>query len=649
MLSNIRNFCIIAHIDHGKSTLADRMLEVTKTVEKRLMREQFLDMHPLERERGITIKMQPVRMIYHAKIRNHNFEILNKSQISNSNLGFSASDLEFADLEYILNLIDTPGHIDFNYEVSRALAAVEGAVLLVDATQGVEAQTLSNVELARSLKLMIIPVVNKIDLPQARVAETKAEIRNLLGVRDEEILAVSAKTGEGVEMLLEEIIEKIPPPGKKLPSSKSDFPGKSDFFPGNFEEGARARALIFDYEYSTHRGVIAHIRVFEGEIKKGSKLKLAATGEMFSAGEVGIFRPELAAADSLGAGEIGYVITNIKEAKIVRVGDTVLGVSSSAHALPGYKEIKPVVFSSVYPEDQDKFEDLRRALERLKLVDSALFFEEESSGVLGRGFRCGFLGMLHLEIVVARLERDFKVETIATTPSVKYKIITRKGLPAGRQGEIEVYAPHRFPDENEIKDIFEPWLKIEILLPPDKLAGVIKLLNEHEVEVGDTSKFSDTRLKVEGKMPLRELMRDFFDELKSVSSGYASLNYEQDEMRKADLLRLDILVAEEAVPAFARIVPRRRLETEGEAVVEKLYHILPKALFALKIQAKSMGRILASRTIKAASKDVTQHMYGGDRTRKMKLWKKQKEGKKRLSVEADYDIPPDAYLKLMKK
>ncbi|OGF62182.1 elongation factor 4 [Candidatus Giovannonibacteria bacterium RIFCSPHIGHO2_01_FULL_45_33] len=608
MSSNIRNFCIIAHIDHGKSTLADRMLEVTKTVEKRLMREQFLDMHPLERERGITIKMQPVRMNY-----------------SNG-----------SGPEYVLNLIDTPGHIDFNYEVSRALAAVEGAVLLVDATQGVEAQTLSNVELARSLKLMIIPVVNKIDLPQARISETKAEIRNLLGVRDEEILTVSAKTGEGVEMLLEEIINKIPAPAGK----KSDFPGKSDFEEAGATKGVCA--LIFDYEYSTHRGVIAHVRVFEGEIKKGSKLKLAATGETFSAGEVGIFKPELAAADSLGAGEIGYVITNIKEAKIVRVGDTVLGASSASQALPGYKEIKPVVFSSVYPEDQDKFEDLKRALERLKLVDSALFFEEESSGVLGRGFRCGFLGMLHLEIVVARLERDFKVETIATTPSVKYKISTRKG-------EIEVYAPHRFPDENEIKDIFEPWLKIEILLPPDKLAGVIKLLNEHEVEVGDTSKFSDTRVRIEGKMPLRELMRDFFDELKSVSSGYASLNYEQDEMRKADLLRLDILVAEEAVPAFARIVPRRRLETEAEAVVEKLYHILPKALFALKIQAKSMGRILASRTIKAASKDVTQHMYGGDRTRKMKLWKKQKEGKKRLSAEADYDIPPDAYLKLMKK
>jgi GTP-binding protein LepA len=300
------------------------------------------------------------------------------------------------------------------------------------------------------------------------------------------------------------------------------------------------------------------------------------------------------------------------------------------------------VFSSVYPEDQEDFENLKKALERLKLVDSALFFEEESSGVLGRGFRCGFLGMLHLEIVVERLLRDFEVKTIAATPSVKYKIETRKG-------EQEIYSPHRFPDENEIKEIYEPWLRIEILLPPDKLSGVIKLLNEHEAEVGDTGQFSESRIKVEGKMPLRELMRDFFDELKSISSGYASLNYEFEGMRSADLLRLDILVAEESVPAFARIVPRHRMETEGEAVVEKLYHILPKALFALKIQARAGGRILASRTIKAASKDVTQHMYGGDRTRKMKLWKKQKEGKKRLSAEADYDIPPDAYLKLMKK
>ena len=610
---NIRNFCIIAHIDHGKSTLADRMLEVTGTVEKRVMREQFLDMHPLERERGITIKMQPVRMDY---ALNH--------------------------ASYILNLIDTPGHIDFNYEVSRALAAVEGAVLLVDATQGVEAQTLSNVELAKFLNLKIIPVINKIDLPQARTSETKAEIKNFLGVSDEEILEVSAKTGEGVEKLLEEIINKIPAPA----SSKSDFGSakKSDFFLAG--AGNNVRALIFDFEYSIHRGVIAHVRIFNGETKKGSRLKLSAAGENFTSGEVGVFKPMLAAKDSLSAGEIGYIVTNLKEAKLVRVGDTILDEvsppSGKLAPLPGYKEVKPVVFSGIYPEDQDKFEDLKRALDRLKLVDSSLSFEEESSGVLGRGFRCGFLGMLHLEIVIEKLARDFNIKTIAATPSVKYKITTG-------HGEREIYSPHRFPDEHDISEILEPWLKVEILMPPDKLSGVVRLLNDHEAEVGDTNKFSDSRIKVEAKMPLRELMRDFFDDLKSASSGYASLNYEFEGMRKADLLRLDVLVAEEAVPAFARIVPRHRLEREAEAVVEKLYGILPKALFALKIQAKAGGRILASRALKASSKDVTQHMYGGDRTRKMKLWKKQKEGKKRLSAEADYDIPPDAYLKLMKK
>src|SRR3989344_5325365 len=601
-MPEIRNFCIIAHIDHGKSTLADRMLEITGTVEARKMRAQFLDMHPLERERGITIKMQPVRMNYK---------------------------------NYILNLIDTPGHIDFNYEVSRALAAVEGAVLLVDATQGVEAQTLSNVELARLLRLKIIPVINKIDLPQARIAETKEEVMNLLGVGEEEILAVSGKTGEGVERLLEEIIAKIPPPRGKTPGFESQ---KTPSVEGR----GGVRALIFDYEYSIHRGVIAHIRVFDGEIKKGAKLLLAAAGAKFTTGEVGVFKPMLIPADILIEGEIGYIVTNTKEAKIVRVGDTILSEHSSLEPLPGYKEIKPVVFSSIYPEDQDQFEELKRSLERLKLVDSSLFFEEESSGVLGRGFRCGFLGMLHLEIVVEKLDRDFKVSTIAATPSVKYKIKTRNG-------ELEIYSPHKFPDANEITEIFEPWLRIEILLPPEKLAGVMKLLHEHEAEVGNTERFSEARLKIEAKMPLRELMRDFFDELKSVSSGYASLNYEFGDMRRADLLRLDVIVADESVPAFARIVHRHRLETEAEAVVEKLYKILPKALFALKIQASAGGRILASRTIKAASKDVTQHMYGGDRTRKMKLWKKQKEGKKRLSAEADYDIPADAYLKLMKK
>ena len=594
----IRNFCIIAHIDHGKSTLADRMLEITKTVEARKMREQFLDMHPLERERGITIKMQPVRMNYK---------------------------------NYILNLIDTPGHIDFNYEVSRALAAVEGAVLLVDATQGEEAQTISNVELARSLNLKIIPAVNKIDLAQARIKETKEEIMNLLGCGEEEILEVSAKTGKGVENLLEEIVKKIPSPDLDV--------GRPSGRPTSFNE---PRALIFDFEYSTHRGGIAHARIFGGEIKKGMKLKLAAAKEIFTVSEVGIFKPELEARGALGSGEIGYIVTGIKEAKVVRVGDTIFSEKSSGEPLLGYKEIKPVVFSSIYPEDQDKFEDLRRALERLKLVDSALFFEEESSGVLGRGFRCGFLGMLHLEIVVERLLRDFNVKVIAATPTVKYRVITKRG-------EEEIYSPHKFPDGQEISEVLEPYIKIEILAPPEKLSGILKLLGEHEAKISSTAKFSESRIKLDAEMPLRELMRDFFDALKSVSQGYASLGYEFLDLRPADLTRLDVLVAEEIVPAFSRIVSHTRLEHEAEAAVEKLYNILPRALFSLKIQAKARGRILASRSLKAMSKDVTGHLYGGDRSRKMKLCKKQKEGKKKLGARADYNIPPEVYLKMIRK
>ena len=600
-MSNIRNFSIIAHIDHGKSTLADRMLEITKTVELRKMKEQFLDQMPLERERGITIKMQPVRMRWHPEGPEGN-----------------------EGRDYVLNLIDTPGHIDFTYEVSRALAAVEGTVLLVDATQGVEAQTLSNVELARSLNLAIIPVINKIDLPHARIAETREEIKNLLGCADADIFAVSARTGEGVPELLEEIIRKIPPPKISIVSDRD------------------ARALIFDYEYSLHKGVLAHVRVFDGEIKKGNRLKFFQAKADFVCGEVGAFKPELFAKDFLSAGEIGYIVTGIKEAKIVRVGDTVLKEASSLEGLAGYREPKPVVFSSIYPEIQDEFDDLRRSLERLKLTDSSLFFEEESSGVLGRGFRCGFLGMLHLEIVTERLRRDFDVKTIVATPTVKYKVKTKKG-------ELEVYSPHKFPDDGEILEVFEPWLKLELLMPPEKLSAVLKLLQEHEVLVGETHKFSESRIKLEAEMPLRELMRDFFDELKSVSQGYASINYEFLEMRKGDLIRLDILIAEEVVPAFSKIVPRRRLEAESERSVEKLHKILPQALFTLKIQAKGTGRILASRSLKALKKDVTGYLYGGDRSRKMKLWKKQKEGKKRLQSEARFNIPPEVFVEMIKK
>lgn len=584
-MSNIRNFSIIAHIDHGKSTLADRMLEITKTVEDRKMREQYLDQMPLERERGITIKMQPVRMEWKG---------------------------------YILNLIDTPGHIDFSYEVSRALAAVEGAILLVDATQGVQAQTISNVELARSLNLKIIPVINKIDLPHARIDETADEIKNILG--DIQIFQVSARTGDGVSDLLDKIIEKVSPP--------------------NISPGKNPRALIFDFDYSLHRGIISHVRVFDGEIKKGDRLRLFASKENFIVGEVGFFRPELKISEKISAGEIGYIVTNIKEAKVVRVGDTILDPTQKP--LPGYKEVKPVVFSSLFPERQDDFEELRRSLERLRLSDASLSFEEESSGVLGRGFRCGFLGMLHLEIVVERLKRDYNVSTIVATPTVKYIVKTKKGI-------MEIYSPHKFPEAGEIISIEEPWLKVEILMPPEKLSSVMKLLQDHEAVLGETKKFSESRIGLAVLMPLRELMRDFFDELKSASQGYASMNYEFLENRHGDLLRLDLLVAEEIVPAFSKIVPRIKVEEEAFRSVEKLYKIIPQALFSLKIQAKAGGRILASRTLKALRKDVTGYLYGGDRTRKMKLWKKQKEGKKRLQEEARFTIPADVFVKMIRK
>ena len=592
---HIRNFCVIAHIDHGKSTLADRFLELTKTVEARKMHAQYLDQMPLERERGITIKMQPVRMDYALRAT-----------------------------RYTLNLIDTPGHIDFSYEVSRALAAVEGAILLVDATQGVEAQTLTNIELARSLNLVIIPAINKIDLPQARIEETEEEMKNLLGVKREEILRVSGKTGEGIERLLEEVVRKIPPPH----SAGS--------------EAGEPRALVFDFEYSLHRGVIAHVRITDGVIKKGDKLSFFASGQEFAVGECGTFQPELSSRPHLQVGEIGYVVTNIKEAKVVRAGDTILKKHSALNPLPGYKEARPVVFSSLYPEDQDNFEDLRRAMERLRLSDSSFSFEEESAGVLGRGFRAGFLGMLHLEIIAERLRRDFNVETMVATPTVRYKVKTKRG-------EYEVYSPSKFPDEGELLEAWEPWIKAEFLMPPGKLSSVLKLLQEHDALVGETHKFSETRIKLEAHMPLRELMRDFFDNLKSSTQGYASISYEFLEMRKGDLTRLDILVAEEIEPAFCRVVPKNRVEAEAEKVTEKLYKILPQALFTLKIQAKARGRIIASQALKALRKDVTGYLYGGDRSRKMKLWKKQKKGKKRLEAEGKFTIPPGVFIEMIKK
>ena len=593
MTGNVRNFCIIAHIDHGKSTLADRFLEITKTVEERKMREQYLDQMELERERGITIKLQPVMMPY----------ILNAKR-------------------YTLNLIDTPGHIDFSYEVSRSLAAVEGAILLVDASQGVEAQTITNIEMARALGLVIIPVLNKIDLPHARVEETSRELIDFLSIKPEEILKISAKTGEGIENLLREIIRRIPPP-KVLP-------------------GQTPRAMIFDFEYSSHQGVIAYLRVFDGIFKKGDELKLHFADQKIIAAEVGIFKPFLKPTEQLNAGEIGYLATNIKRPEIVKVGDTVVSFRNPLPALAGYQEPQPVVFSSIFPSQGEKFEELKNALYKLRLTDSAFSFEQEADAVLGRGFRCGFLGMLHMEIIIERIRREFEIDLIIATPSVLYEVFGKDGK------SWLIFSPSRFPDDSEITKIKEPWLNFEILTLQPHLNKIISLLREYGAEIKNTDLFGERRLIIKGKMPLRELMRGFFDNLKSVSQGYASFNYELAGQSEAQVSRLDVLVAEERVPAFSRVVAKDRLEYEGRRLVEKLHEILPRALFTVKIQALAKGRIIASRALPALKKDVTGYLYGGDRTRKMKLWQKQKKGKQKLKARGKINIPHEVFVKMIK-
>ena len=596
MSKNIRNFSIIAHIDHGKSTLADRLLEVTGTIEKRKMMAQVLDSMELERERGITIKMQPVRMRYVDR-----------------------------GTEYELNLIDTPGHIDFSYEVSRALQAVEGVLLLVDATQGVQAQTLSVLDMARALNLVIIPVLNKIDLPSARTAEITEEMMKLLNCQAEDVVAVSGKTGQGVDDLLKAIIDRIPASGVKSLTTTG------------------SRGLVFDFEYSTHRGVIVYIRVLDGSIKKGDDLKFVASGEKFTVLEVGALAPGKTPVDSLEAGEIGYVVTGIKESGNAKVGDTLTSVNNPLPAVAGYQTARPVVWASVYPESQDDFTILRQALERLRLSDSSLSFEEESSGALGRGFRCGFLGMLHLEIITERLKREFDLSLVIATPTISYEVTNK------RTGVTEnIYSPHLFPEDLKEIEVNETWIKVKIITPLIYLNTLMQLLYDHEAEVVHMENFGDNRTVLEIEMPLRELMRNFFDEVKSASSGFASFSYQMLDKRKADVVRLDILVAEEPMAAFSRVVSTRRVQKEAEEAVEKLKKLLPSQLIIVKIQGKAMGRILASRTISAMRKDVTDYLYGGDITRKMKLREKQKKGKKKMQKLGKVNIPQDVFLKMMK-
>jgi GTP-binding protein LepA len=597
--NNIRNFVICAHIDHGKSTLADRFLEITKTVDPRKMQPQYLDRMAIERERGITIKMQPVRMVYRPKfeIRNSKFEITDSKQ------------------EFVLNLIDTPGHVDFSYEVSRSLAAVEGAILLIDATQGVQAQTLSNLELARKENLTIIPVINKIDLATANIEQTIQEIERLLNIKKDEIILISAKTGKNVERVLERIIEKVPAPPTAV--GVLTMVG-TDLF----------RALIFDSEYDAYKGVIAYVRIVDGQIKKGDKIYLMQAGANAEVLELGYFHPELVEGNELNPGEIGYIATGLKAIEKCRVGDTVskFEIRNSKFEikpLRGYKEPQPVVFASFYPHNPDDYDLLTDSLKKLKLNDAALSFARESSDALGRGFRCGFLGMLHLEIVSERLKRDYGLDLITTAPSVVYKKAGNK--------------------------IEEPWMEMEIISPYHYLGQINKLLNEFAGEFKNMEWLTQEKVIIKFEGPLSIILQGFYDKLKTISSGYASMIYNLKDYRVADLLKLEILINKEKVEAFSKMVRKEDAYREGKRLVELLKEILPYYQWSVPIQAVVEGKIIARETKKAMRKDVTGYLYGGDYSRKRKLLEKQKKGKERLAQFGKITIPAEVFLKVLKE
>ncbi len=641
-ISQIRNFCILAHIDHGKSTLADRFLELTGAIETRKMRAQFLDMHPLERERGITIKMQPVRMVW--RMPNHtDLELrtwsLENERLSPKNQVPSSSD---SAQEFALNLIDTPGHADFSYEVSRALAAVEGAILLVDATQGVQAQTLANLHFAQREGLTIIPVINKIDLPSADVAGTRDEIMRLVGCGADEVHAVSAKDGTGVAELLAVIVEKVPPPAER-------------FRDLNIEtlKDAPLRALVFDSKYDPYLGVVAHIRIVDGTLKKGDRIFFMASSAGAEALEVGVFLPERSEVAGLSVGEIGYVATGLKQPAAVRVGDTIthadifkyLDIKTlKSFVLPGYRESAPMVFASLFPEDQHEYEALRDALDKLKLEDAALTFTPEDAGALGRGFRAGFLGLLHMEIIAERIRREYDLRLVLTRPSVAFRVMAQ-----GVAEPLIVYSASRLPPASEIAVLEEPWVRAEAIAPTAYLGALAGLISEAGGIMGDTETLGDARLLVLFEAPLREVIIDFYDRLKSVSHGFASFSYEPIGYRTGDLVRLDIIIADELQPSLAEIVPRDTAYGTGRNRLAALKELLPAELFSIALQAAVDGRIIARETIPAVKKDVTAHMYGGDRTRKMKLWKKQQKGKKRLQETGRVTIPPEIFFKLHRR
>jgi len=592
--NQIKNFVIISHIDAGKSTLADRFLELTGTVSSKKMRPQFLDMMDLEREKGITIKMQPVRMEY-----------------------------EFSGSKCILNLVDTPGHVDFSYEVSRSLAAVEGAVLLVDATKGIQAQTLANLDLAKKQNIVIIPVVNKIDLAQARTEETVEELANLLKIPKDEVIKISAKHGTNVEQVLGAIIKDIPAPKEE-----------------NFEKPFRA--LIFDSLYDSYKGVIAYVRVVDGEIKNGEKIKLLAAKTQAEVKELGYFKPEFSSQDKLLAGEIGYIATGVKESGRVRVGDTITILNSKAASLPGYQEPKPMVFASLYPENPDDFDLLKEALSKLELNDPSLTYEPETKEVLGRGFRCGFLGTLHTEIVSERLSREFGFNLVISTPSVVYKLVDQKNK------EVLVYSASDWPDSSQIKKSEEPWVFLEIITPTKYLGRVLEIFKNLRGKYVETKYISSERVILIYELPLREIITNLYDKIKGVSQGYASMNYKVLGFREGDFVKMEVLIAGEKEEAFSKIVPKDRAYQEGKKLVKKLKETLPSQQFSIALQAVVEGKIIARETIKAARKNVTASLYGGDYTRKRKLLEKQKKGKKKLKEMGKVRIPPKVFLEIFR-
>lgn len=591
---NIRNFSIIAHIDHGKSTLADRILELTHTVNEREMREQVLDTMDLERERGITIKAQAVRILY------------------------QALDGE----KYILNLIDTPGHVDFTYEVSRSLAACEGALLIVDAVQGVEAQTVANAHLAMENDLYLIPVINKIDLPSADPARVKHEIEEL-GVEVENTVLVSAKTGENIQDVLEAIIKRIPPP-----TGSSDKPLK---------------ALIFDSVFDPYRGAVVFARVIDGVINTRQKVKMMATSWVSEVEEVGIFGPDMSPVEALSAGDVGYVIAGIKEIKNAKVGDTITDAKNPApQPLSGYREAKPMVFAGLYPLDGGEYEGLREALGKLKLNDPALLYVPETSHALGFGFRCGFLGLLHMEIVRERLEREYKLELLTTAPSVAFRVTTRSGE------VLDLNNPSDFPDPGEIEKIEEPFVAAMVLVPPDYIGQVFELCQDRRGDFKNMEYLSEGRVEIEHHLPLSEILLDFFDQLKSRTKGYASLDYEYIGYQKSDLVKLDVLIGGQNVDALSCVVSKGKAYARGRGLVKKLREIIPRQLFEVAIQAAIGSKIVARETITAKKKDVLAKCYGGDITRKRKLLERQKAGKKRMKRIGKIDVPQEAFIAFLK-